>query len=74
MMRGIAMSDLRGVRRGTPLFDDDDDVHGGAGRKNRTDGAGGLGSDDLDGYAADTNAAEDGRDDRATTFPRTARR
>ena len=65
MMSGIAMSDLRGVRRGTPLFDDDDDARdaGGAGRKNRTDGAGGLRSDDLDGYAADTNAAEDGRED-----------
>lgn len=70
LMRGIAMSDLRGVRRGTPLFDDDDDERIGAGRKKRTDGAGGGGgSDDLDGYAADTNAAEDGRDDRVDDVP-----
>jgi hypothetical protein len=64
------MSDLRGVRRGTPLFDDDDDARdaGGAGRTNRTDGAGGR-SDDLDGYAADTNAVEDGRDDRDVDVP-----
>ena len=65
LISGIAMSDLSGARRGVPLFDDDDAAvrrGNGAALEGDPDG-------DPDGYAADTNAAEDGGADDDVDAP-----